>query len=76
MPGRVEVASGRLPASYANFYIGNAAVLLPVYSHKNDRLAEKILKKLFPHRKVVPIECTSLVFGLGSIHCITQQQPR
>ena len=80
MPGRVEVteghsASGRLPASYANFYIGNAVVLLPVYSHKNDKLSVSTLKKLFPKRKIVPIECTSLVFGLGSIHCVTQQQP-
>ena len=71
MPGKI----GRLPASYANFYIGNAAVLLPVYSHRNDRPAVKILKKLFPRRKIVPIECTSLIFGLGSIHCVTQQQP-
>ena len=88
MPGRVGVkkghslpagqagSSGRLPASYANFYIGNKAVLLPVYSHRNDRQAERILKKLFPGRKVVPIECTALVYGLGSIHCVTQQQPR
>ena len=79
MPGRIEVkeghsSSGRLPASYANFYIGNGVVLLPVYSHGNDRAAEKILKKIFPRRKIVPIECTSLVFGLGSIHCVTQQQ--
>lgn len=68
-------ASGRLPASYANFYIGNAAVLLPVYSHANDREAGKILKSLFPARKIVPIESTPLVYGLGSIHCVTQQQP-
>ena len=80
MPGRVEVAeghsaSGRLPASYANFYIGNDVVLLPVYSHRNDKLAFSMLNKFFPDRKIIPIECTSLVFGLGSIHCVTQQQP-
>lgn len=80
MPGRVQVKqghsdSGRLPASYANFYIGNAVVLLPVYSHANDGKAERILKGLFPGRRIVPIESTPLVYGLGSIHCVTQQQP-
>ncbi len=80
MPGRVGVGRGdtdadRLPASYANFYIANQTVLVPVYSHKNDRHAVKILQKTFPDRKVVPIECTALVYGLGSLHCVTQQQP-
>ena len=73
--GREEDPGDRLPASYANFYIGNAAVLLPVYSHSNDKLAARILKKVFPRKKIVPIECTALVYGLGSIHCVTQQQP-
>ena len=68
-------ASGRLPASYANFYIGNAAVLLPLYNHSNDRHAVRILKKLFPEKKIAAIQCSSLVYGLGSIHCVTQQQP-
>ncbi len=81
MPGRVEVgkghsASGRLPASYANFYIGNHAVLVPVYSHRNDKKAAQIIRKQFPGRKIVAIECTPLVYGLGSIHCVTQQQPK
>ena len=80
MPGLVGVEkghsnSGRLPASYANFYIANKAVLLPVYSHRNDKNAARILRGLFPGRKIVPIECTPLVYGLGSIHCVTQQQP-
>ncbi|MCG3177090.1 MAG: putative agmatine deiminase [Candidatus Omnitrophica bacterium] len=80
MPGRVGPARDdsphdRLPASYANFYIGNAAVLLPVYSHANDGKAVKIMKSLFKDRKIVPIECTPLVYGLGSIHCVSQQQP-
>lgn len=74
-PGRSDTTHRRLPASYANFYIGNASVLLPVYSHRNDRVAVKILKKCFPDRKIVPIECTALVYGLGSIHCVTQQEP-
>ena len=68
-------ASGRLPASYANFYIGNSAVLLPLYNHSNDRHAVRILKDLFPKKKIAAIQCSSLVFGLGSIHCVTQQQP-
>lgn len=81
MPGRVgtgrtDTDHTRLPASYANFYIGNKAVLLPLYSHANDKRALSVLKPLFPGRKVVPIECTALVYGLGSIHCVTQQEPR
>jgi len=82
MPGRVGPARKdtprhkRLPASYANFYIGNGVVLLPVYSHANDRKAERVVRKAFPGRKVVPIECSALVYGLGSIHCVTQQEPR
>jgi agmatine deiminase len=48
---------------------------LPVYSHRNDRAAAQILRRLFPGRKIVPIECTPLVYGLGSIHCVTQQEP-
>lgn len=71
----LDCAQDRLPASYANFYISNAAVLLPVYSHRNDRAAVRILRKVFPTRKIVPIECTALVYGLGSIHCVTQQEP-
>ena len=66
---------GRLPASYANFYIGNKSVLLPIYSNRNDRQALSVIKGLFPKRKVVSIECSPLVYGLGSIHCVTQQQP-
>ncbi len=79
MPGRVEIpfdaAQGRLPASYANFYIGNKAVLVPTYGHSNDTRALKIIASLFKGRKTVGIECTALVHGLGSIHCVTQQQP-
>lgn len=86
MPGRVygestvhgpqsTAGKWRLPASYANFYIGNHAVLVPVYSHRNDKKAVQIIRKQFPDRKIVAIECTPLVYGLGSIHCVTQQQP-
>ncbi len=75
-PPRSDTDHTRLPASYANFYIGNHAVLVPIYSHCNDRAALKIIQKAFPSRKVVGIECSALVYGLGSIHCVTQQEPR
>ena len=65
----------RLPASYVNFYIGNMVVLVPVFGHKNDHQALSTLQELFPDRKVVGINCVDLVYGLGSIHCVTQQQP-
>ncbi|MBI3252588.1 MAG: agmatine deiminase family protein [Candidatus Omnitrophica bacterium] len=80
MPGRVGMgrsgdSSERLPASYANFYIANGTVLVPIYGHKNDKAALKIIQKTFPGRRVIGIKCTALVYGLGSVHCITQQQP-
>lgn len=74
-PGRSDTGHPCLPASYANFYIGNSAVLLPLYDHANDKKAVSILKKLFPSRKIAGIQCASLVYGLGSIHCVTQQEP-
>ena len=74
-PGTVGDAEKRLPASYANFYIGNTAVLAPVFGHKNDKKALTILQKLFPERKVYGINCCNLAHGLGTIHCISQQQP-
>ena len=78
MPGRVNVqgTQERLPASYANFYIANQTVLVPLYSHANDKIALHILQEVFPNRKVIGIECTALVHGLGSIHCVTQQEPQ
>ncbi len=76
MPKKVVVGEGRLPASYANFYIGNSVVLLPVFGDKKrDQKAITTLSNLFSERKVVPIECTALVGGFGGIHCVTQQQP-
>jgi agmatine deiminase len=74
-PGRVEHEGTRLPASYANFYIANQAVLVPVYNQPNDRAVIGILESLFPERSVVGIPCNTLVCGLGAIHCITQQEP-
>lgn len=75
MPGPVGHEGSRLPASYANFYIANGAVLVPTYDHPNDRIALGILNELFPGRKVLGIPCRSLVVGLGAIHCVTQQEP-
>jgi agmatine deiminase len=66
----------RLPASYANFYIANEVVLVPTYKHPNDRKALDVLQRIFPDRRVIGIECNDLVFGLGAIHCVTQQQVR
>ncbi len=75
MPGPVWFDDQRLPASYANFYIANKSVLVPTYRHENDAKACAILQELFPDRRVVGIDCTKLIWGLGSIHCVTQQQP-
>jgi agmatine deiminase len=75
MPGFVGDKNKRLPASYINFYIGNNAVLVPIFGHENDRLALSIMQELFAGRKVVGVNCVDLAYGLGTIHCITQQQP-
>jgi agmatine deiminase len=75
MPGPVYFGEQRLPASYANFYIANSVVLVPTYRHENDARALAILQELFPQRRVIGVDCTHLVWGLGAIHCVTQQQP-
>lgn len=75
MPGPLYFNDQRLPASYANFYIANRRVLVPVYNHKHDQVALDTLQRLFPERLVLGIDCTPLVWGLGAIHCVTQQQP-
>lgn len=75
MPGAIYQDDQRLPASYANFYIANNAVLVPTYRHPNDARAIKTLQALFPTRNVIGLDCTDLVWGLGAIHCVTQQQP-
>jgi agmatine deiminase len=76
MPGYVGSKNERLPASYANFYITNNAVLVPTYEHANDEKALDILTTLFPERTIIPIPCKTLIWGLGGIHCLTQQQPQ
>ena len=76
MPAPLWFAGQRLPASYANFYIANDRVLVPTFNDPNDRRALSILADLFPRRKVVGIHAVDLVWGLGTLHCLTQQQPR
>ena len=76
MPGFIGDDERRYPASYANFYIGNEAVVVPVFGHENDRKALKILQELFPKRKVIGINSKEMVYGFGSLHCVSQQEPR
>jgi agmatine deiminase len=75
MPAKIIREEIRLPASYANFYIANSCVLIPTFADPNDTKAISVLEKLFPTRRVVPIECRELIWGLGAFHCLTQQQP-
>ena len=75
MPEPVVMDGERLPASYANFYIANKHVLVPTFNDPNDRAALATLAELFPSRTVVGIHSTDLVWGLGTLHCLTQQQP-
>ena len=75
-PRPVIMDGERLPASYANFYIANGVVLVPTFNDRNDRTALNILAECFPDREVVGIHAVDLVWGLGTLHCLTQQQPR
>lgn len=75
MPSPVEFEDQRLPASYANFYIANGVVLVPTFSDANDRIALATMSDLFPGREVIGIPCRDFIWGLGALHCMTQQQP-
>jgi agmatine deiminase len=75
-PRAVTMRGERLPASYANFYIANGIVLVPTFNDPNDRLALNTLAGLFPDRQVIGIHAVDLVWGFGTLHCLTQQQPR
>ena len=75
MPRPVVFRGQRLPASYANFYIANGLVLVPTFHDPHDRVALNILAELFPDREVIGIHSVDLVWGLGTLHCMTQQQP-
>jgi agmatine deiminase len=74
-PRRVVMNGDRLPASYANFYIANGVVLVPTFNDPNDRVALNVLAELLPGHKVIGIHAVDLVWGLGTIHCLTQQEP-
>jgi agmatine deiminase len=75
MPAPLYFNGQRLPASYANFYIANGLVLAPTFNDPNDRVALNTLARLFPRRQVVGIHSVDLVLGLGTLHCLTMQQP-
>ena len=75
LPKAVIFQGQRLPASYANFYIANNLVLVPTFNDPNDRVALTILSELFPQHEVIGIHCGDFIWGLGAIHCMTQQQP-
>jgi len=75
VPGRVKIGRRDLPASYANFYIGNRTVLVPIFGTRNDGRALGLLRELFAKRRVVGIRSNALVSGLGGIHCATMQEP-
>lgn len=76
MPDAVYCEGERLPASYANFYIANKSVIVPTYRCAKDAIALDIIQKCFPDRKVVGIDSTDIIWGLGSFHCLSQQEPK
>ena len=76
MPAPVVIKGQRVPASYANFYIANGRVLVPTFNDPNDRHAMNTLAELFPDREIVGIHCGDFIWGLGAIHCMTQQEPK
>lgn len=76
MPNAIYWKRERLPASYANFYICNTAVIVPIFRCQNDKKAIETLEKCFPDKKVVGIDSTDIIVGLGSFHCLSQQEPK
>ena len=75
MPEPVWHQGERMPASYANFYIGNRTVLMPAYGQPRDAVAQIILQQCFPNRRVLALDSSDLIWGLGSFHCLTVQEP-
>ena len=75
MPARIVREDLRLPASYANFYIANGVILVPTFNDRNDRVALNEIARVMPDRAVVGIHAVDLVWGLGTLHCLTQQEP-
>ena len=76
MPSPKFINGIRVPASYLNFYIANKIVLVPIFKDPKDKFILKIFKKNFKGRKIIPIDCSVLVWGFGTIHCMTQQEPK
>ena len=76
MPRPIYINKCRVPASYLNFYIFNKFVLLPTFNDPKDKIVIKIFKKEFYNRKIIPIDCSELIWGFGAIHCLTQQEPK
>jgi hypothetical protein len=75
MPKAVVIDDFRTPGSYANFLICNAGVIVPVFNNPNDQVAIDILEKAFPGRKIIPLLATEIIWGQGSFHCLSQQEP-
>lgn len=75
MPDVVVYEDQRLPASYANFYIANKSIIAPTFRCKKDDIALEIISSCFPERKVIGIDSTEIIWGLGSFHCLSQQEP-
>ena len=75
-PAPFFIEGRQLPASYINFYIGNEVVLMPVFDDPQDEDAQQILQSCFPLRRVIPVDCTSIIWGLGALHCLSQQVPK
>ena len=76
MPKAIYINKFRVPASYLNFYILNKFVLLPIFNDPKDKIVIKIFKKEFSSRKIIPIDCSELIWGFGAVHCLTQQEPK
>jgi agmatine deiminase len=76
MPSPIVIRGQRVPASYANFFIFNGLVLVPTFNQPVDRLALNTLAEAIPKHTIIPIYCGDLIWGLGAVHCMTQQQPR
>ena len=76
MPRPIYIDKVRVPASYLNFYILNKFVLLPTFNDPKDKIVIQIFKKEFNNRKIIPIDCSELIWGFGAIHCLTQQEPK
>jgi agmatine deiminase len=75
MPKPVMWEDVQLPASYANFYVGNAVILMPAFGDSNDKLALQILEKGLRNNRIFPVECIDLILGFGALHCVSNQEP-